>query len=173
MKNWKTTLFGIGAAIILIVIDYIAKHTIDMPTLISALGLAGVGAAASDAPTQIQTIAAAAAAIPELKTATAKEIIGLADSTIDLTSAAHPTNVLLTDIKTGIDTLNQNINAAPAAAAPVVEITNTNGAPDVIEEAAPIATEPTELEKAQAVLQAAQDAVNALSSSVAAEKVTA
>ncbi|WP_158993474.1 hypothetical protein [Mucilaginibacter sp. L196] len=161
MKNCKTTLFGIGSAFVLVLVTFLVKRSVDPETMAIAIGLVGVGWSAKDAPIVIQSLADTASEIPLLKTSAGQQIVGLGDSVIDLTSASHPTNILLSDIKTGIDTLNQNISAAPAAPS-VVTITDTNDAPAATEEVAPVIAEPTNLEKAQIALQAAQDLVSSL-----------
>ncbi len=164
MKNWKTTLFGIGSAFVLVLVTFLVKRSVDPETMAIAIGLVGVGWSAKDAPIVIQSLADTASEIPLLKTSTGQQIVGLGDSVIDLTSATHPTNVLLSDIKTGIDILNQNISSASAT---------TNDAPAEAEEVAPVITEPTDLEKAQVALQAAQDLVSSLTIAPPKESIAA
>ena len=119
MKDWKTTAFGIGAAVLLIALTFAVKHTIDIETLTVAAGMVGIGVSASDAKTDVQTVVNAAAELQPLKTVLEKPAVQdglkLADAAISLADASHPTNVLLTDIKTGIDALNSSIQV-PAKA---------------------------------------------------------
>jgi len=122
--NWKTTSLGIGGAVLLIVITYLVNKSVDPQTLVIAAGMAGIGTAASDAPTVIKTVVGEASQLPVLQTPIVKNVASIADNIVGLESASHPTNVLLSDIKAGLDALNTTVATTSTPSQPVV-IDNT------------------------------------------------
>lgn len=48
MKNWKTTLIGVGSAVLIVIVHLIAVGTVDPNTLLVAGSIAAIGAFAKD-----------------------------------------------------------------------------------------------------------------------------
>jgi hypothetical protein len=131
-KNWKTTLAGIGTAVVMVVVQLIIAKGAFNPVLdIAAIGIAILGYLAGDKNVE-QTI-------KDNPTLTA--ILGTLDKLSSAFAEAQPSNIYVKEIHGFLSALDQNVQALPAAVAasipaPVVNIdASTNNAAPAAEPA--------------------------------------
>ena len=133
MKNWKTTLAGAIFAIVLFAIQYFSKGTIDLKTFVEGAGGAVIGFLASDA-----NLSNFFKANPNADLA-----LQLGEVLSQKLSEALPSNDLLNKIHGSLDTLNQNVNALPAAtASAVTQALPSTAAVALVTEATPVPEKP-------------------------------